>query len=72
VVKQTAAIHLVNQTLLAPHPQRAEVLYFVFGTYSQNYGTDLFRYDHATGMVTTTHNAYDDVNAIAFTRRTLE
>jgi hypothetical protein len=66
VVKQTAAIHLVNQTLLAPHPERAEVLYFVFGTYFQNYGTDLFRYDHATGMVTTTHNAYNDVNAIAF------
>ncbi len=30
------------------------------------YGTDVYRYDAATGMLTLTHNSYDDINAIAF------
>jgi hypothetical protein len=40
------------------------VLYFVFGSYFNDYGTDLYRYDHVIGQVTKTHNAYDEVSAI--------
>ncbi|MEU4211797.1 dispase autolysis-inducing protein [Streptomyces sp. NPDC026206] len=66
VVDDTAATKLTNGTLLAPSPSDADVLYFEYGTYFQNYGTDLFRLDAATGKVATTHNAYDGISAIAF------
>jgi hypothetical protein len=66
VVKQTAQITIRNQELLAPHPVDTNVLYFVFGTYFQGYGTDIYKYDQTTGMVTITHNQYNDVNAVAF------
>lgn len=65
-VDQTADIHMINGTLLAPDPSNRDVLYFVFGTYFQNYGTDIYRYDAARDVVTMTHNASDDVNSIAF------
>ncbi|GAA2718221.1 MULTISPECIES: sialidase family protein [Streptomyces] len=66
VVDDSAATKLTNGTLLAPSPVDADVLHFVFGTYFQNYGTDLFRLDARTGQVTRTHNAYDGISAIAF------
>ena len=44
-------------------------LFFVFGTHIFQYGTDLFRYDHTARTLTVTHNAHDDINAIAFSRR---
>jgi len=66
VVTQTPEIVLRNQELLAAHPTDPSVLYFVFGTYFQGYGTDIYRYDQATGKVTTTHNNYNDVSALAF------
>lgn len=66
VVGQTPDVTLRNGTTLAPHPTNAGVLYFVFGTYFQGYGTDLFRYDASSKALTKTHNAYDDVSAIAF------
>lgn len=64
VVTAAADMILVNGTLIVPHAANTNVLYFVFGTYFNQYGTDIFRYDHATGMVTKTHNAYHDVSAI--------
>ena len=66
VVTQTPEITLRNQELLAAHPTDPGVLYFVFGTYFQGHGTDIYRYDQATGKVTTTHNTYNDVSALAF------
>lgn len=66
VVTQTLEVILRNQVLLAAHPTDPNVLYFVFGTYFQGYGTDLYRYDHSTGKVTKTHNDYNDVSALAF------
>ena len=66
VVAESASVTLTNGVLLVPHPTDSDVLYFEFGTYFQGYGTDIYRYDHATGMVTKTHNPYDDVSAIAF------
>jgi hypothetical protein len=66
VVDQSASVQLINGNLLAPHPALPDVLYFVFGTYFQNYGTDLFRYDAASGALTMTHNDFNDINSIAF------
>ena len=47
-------------------PADANVVYFEFGTYFQAYGTDIFKFDAAGKNLTQTHNAYDDVSAIAF------
>lgn len=66
IVSESVAVTLTNGVLLAPHPVDAGVLYFEFGTYFQGYGTDLYKYDQATGQVTKTHNSYDDVSSIAF------
>lgn len=66
VIDQSDALTLNNGPLMAPHPTDAGVLYVVFGTWYGRYGTDLYRYDDATGTVTTAHNAYDEIGAIAF------
>ncbi len=65
-VDDSAETKLTNGTLLAPSPTDANVLYFAYGTYYQDYGTDLFRLDTATGKIGKTHNAYDGISAIAF------
>ena len=65
VVTESAEVTLINGTLLAPHAANPDILYFVFGTSFQNYGTDLYRYDHATATVTKTHNSYDEISSIA-------
>ncbi|GIG56239.1 hypothetical protein Lfu02_06110 [Longispora fulva] len=59
-------ITLINGTPLYPSASDANVLYFVYGTSYQNYGTDLFRYDSTTASLTKTHNGYHGLNAIAF------
>jgi hypothetical protein len=66
VTEQTADVTIRNQELLAAHPTDTNVLYFVFGTYFQNYGTDIYRYDHTTMAVTKTHNPYNDISSVAF------
>lgn len=66
IVDDSAQTKLTNGTVLAPSPADAGVLYFEYGTYFQDYGTDLFRFDAATGRVTKTHNAYDGISAFAF------
>jgi hypothetical protein len=59
-------VNLINGPVMAAHPTRRDVLYFVFGTRFQGYGTDLFRWDAGTRMLTRTHNDHHDINAIAF------
>ena len=66
VVDESPAVKLVNGPTMAAHPTDPDVVYFVFGTFFQFYGTDLFRYDAASGTLETTHLMYDDVNAITF------
>ena len=66
VVTQTPEITLRNQELLAAHPTDPNVLYFVFGTYYQGFGTDIYRYDQTTTKVTKTHNKYNDISALTF------
>jgi hypothetical protein len=66
VVDHSPAVTLVNGPTMAAHPRDANVLYFVFGTRFQGYGTDVFRYDADSKSLTMTHNDNHDVNAIAF------
>lgn len=68
VIDASADVTLVNGPVMAAHPTNPNILYFVFGTFFQGYGTDLFRYDAATRTLTKTHNDHDDINAIAFAR----
>jgi len=66
VVDEGNGVQLINGPLMAAHPTDTNVLYFVFGTYFDAYGTDLFRYDAATRSLTVSHFNYDDFDAIAF------
>lgn len=51
---------LYNGNHLFAHPTETDVLYFVFGSNFQGYGTDIYRYDHAGGTITTTHHMWHD------------
>ena len=59
-------VTLYNGNPLWPDPVDTNVLRFEFGTPFQGFGTDLYRYDHATGLVTTHHFVFDKVLALAF------
>lgn len=62
VVTESPDVTLTNGVPMLADPADVNGLYFEFGTYYAGYGTDIFHYDHATGMVTKTHNPYDDMN----------
>jgi hypothetical protein len=66
ILDASAEVTLVNGPVMAAHPTDANVLYFVFGTYFQNYGTDLFRFDAASRELRVMHHDFDDIDAIAF------
>ncbi|MDC0668622.1 WD40/YVTN/BNR-like repeat-containing protein [Nannocystis radixulma] len=51
---------LYNGNHLFPHPTDPDILYFVFGSNYQAYGTDLYRYDYGTDEITLTHNMWHD------------
>lgn len=68
VVDESAGVKLINGPTMAAHPLNRDVLYFVYGTFYQGYGTDLFRYDAGSNLLTMTHNDHDGINAIAFSR----
>jgi hypothetical protein len=55
---ESGPVTLINGPTMAVHPTDPNVLYFVFGTYFNNYGTDLYKLDAATGALTWNHNAY--------------
>lgn len=62
----TNQVTLTNGLLLVPHPTDPDRVYFEFGTWYAAYGTDLFAYDAGLDKLTSTHNPYDDITAIAF------
>lgn len=66
VVTASEAIVMTNGVPLFAHPRDPNVAIFEFGTFYANYGTDLYRYDHGSGDVTTHHFDYDEVRALAF------
>ena len=66
VVDKSPDVQLSNGPTMAVHPANPEVLYFVYGMSYDSYGTDLYRFDGRTGLVSRTHNAYDTVPAIGF------
>lgn len=68
-VTESPGVKLINGPTMAAHPTDRNVLYFIFGTYFDAYGTDVFRYDDATRTLTVKHNDQQGVNAIAFSRR---
>lgn len=68
VVDESPGVKLINGPIMAAHPTNRDVVYFIFGTHFQGYGTDVFRYDLQSGL-SVTHNDHDGVNAIAFSRR---
>ncbi len=51
---------LYNGNHLFAHPTDPDILYFVFGQNFGNYGTDLYRYDHAAATIDLTHNKWHD------------
>lgn len=59
-------VTLVNGTDLWPSPADRDVLYFAFGTWFGNYGTDLYRYSAASGTVSSTHSGYDGIDSLVF------
>lgn len=59
-------VTLVNGVVMAAHPTDPNVLYFVFGTFFQDYGTDLYRFNGATRDLRIMHHDFDDIDAIAF------
>ena len=66
VVDASPEVTLINQPVMAVHPTDPNVVYFVFGTFFQGYGTDLFRYDAATRQLQKAHLDVNDIDAIAF------
>lgn len=67
VIDEAPGVKLINGPVMAAHPTNRDVLYFVFGTYVFQYGTDLFRYDASTQNLTLMHHdGVDNFNAIAF------
>lgn len=66
VIENANGVTLINGPYMAAHPTDPNVLYFVFGMSFGGYGTDLYRFDAATGQVTLHHNAYHGIKAIEF------
>jgi hypothetical protein len=66
VFVQGNGITLQNGPPMFAHPTNPDVVYIVFGVAFQNYGTDLYRYDFGTKAITTTHNPYHRLFAVAF------
>ncbi|GAA2107789.1 WD40/YVTN/BNR-like repeat-containing protein [Actinomadura alba] len=66
VVDHGNGVTLPNGPEMAADPTDPGVVYFVFGTSFQAYGTDIYRYDSSQRKVTVAHNSYDRVTAIAF------
>ena len=66
VIDRSAAVTITNGPVMAAHPTDANRLYFVFGSYFQGYGTDLFDFDASTGALLIHHHPFDDIDGIAF------
>jgi hypothetical protein len=65
-IPEDGFVKLINGPVMAAHPANPDVLYFIFGSSFQGYGTDLFRFDAAAGQLTVNHNAYHGIKAIEF------
>jgi hypothetical protein len=66
VITPSKDITLTNGVLLTPHPQKSEVVYFVFGTSFQVVETKIYKFDLNTRKVTFTRNPYPDIHSLAF------
>ncbi|GLY69298.1 WD40/YVTN/BNR-like repeat-containing protein [Amycolatopsis taiwanensis] len=66
VVDQDSKVTLPNGPVMAADPRDPGAVYFVFGTYYQGYGTDIYKYNSNSRNVSVAHNPYDRVTSIAF------
>lgn len=66
VYRETRKVVIRNGPVMAAHPTDPNVLYFVFGTYFSNYGTDIYKLNAGTNTLQIRHNQAEDVDAIAF------
>ena len=66
VVDEAPGVDLINGNVMAAHPTDKDVLFFVFGTHIFQYGTDIYRFDLRSRLLSVTHNTNDDINAIVF------
>ena len=66
VIDRSPAVTITNGPVMVAHPTDANRLYFVFGSYFQGYGTDLFDFDASTGALLIHHHPFDGIDGIAF------
>jgi hypothetical protein len=51
---------------MIPHPENSNVLYFTWGMSYANIGTYIYRFDAESGIITWSHNNYNQITALAF------
>lgn len=66
VVDEASGVVLTNGSPMWAHPTSSDRVVFEFGTDFQQYGTDVYVYDHALGSVKIHHHDYDQLAALAF------
>ena len=69
VLHQGPDVELINGNVMAAHPTNPDVLFFVFGTFFQGWGTNVYRFHLRSRTLYVTHHEHDDINAIAFSPR---
>ncbi|TNE43329.1 MAG: hypothetical protein EP343_33675 [Deltaproteobacteria bacterium] len=55
---------LTNGTNITPHPTKADVLYWAFGTCASQYGTNIYVYNATTNSLTWNNHPYPDFDEI--------
>ena len=68
ILSESADVTIINGPMMAASPTDADVFYFVFGTFFQGFGSDLYRV-LPDGNFMKQHNGYDDITAGVPTRR---
>lgn len=58
--------NLYNGTRMWPSPVDTEVVFFEFSSSFGGYGTDLYRYDAGTDLLSNAHNSHDGIHSVAF------
>ncbi|WP_156960594.1 hypothetical protein [Amycolatopsis taiwanensis] len=66
VAEQDNRITLPNGPVMAADPKDSGTVYFIYGTYYQGYGTDIYKYDSHSQNVSVAHNSYHRIDSIAF------
>ncbi|UCD64676.1 MAG: T9SS type A sorting domain-containing protein [Candidatus Zixiibacteriota bacterium] len=58
---------LANWLAMAVHPDSSQIMYFIYGRYMDEYGTDFYRYNAQEDLLTVTHtDSLDEITCMAF------